>query len=674
MYDNIILAVAKATAKAVISARNSGPWLARHIRAEEHFLKHRLLSATIAILFFGPFSAFPVAAQSDWTAYGHDAGQTKYSPLDQINTNNVDKLTPAWVYHMKPVGPASEIALPSGNGGKARVLTTQATPLIVNGMMYVVTPYNSVIALTPESGELIWIYKLEKSRLMGRSLAYWAGDKKTPASLFFGTGDGRLMSLNAKTGKLTAGFGENGTVNLKVGMIEPPHQDGRYNMTSAPSIYKNLVISGAAVQEDPARGASGDVRAWDVHTGKLVWRFHSIPQPGEVGHDSWPADAWEGRSGANVWGFSSVDTKRGLVFLPFGSPTSDFWGADRAGNDLFGNTLVVLHAKTGKLAWYFQAVHHDINDYDLESAPVMIDVRHDGKNIPAVALTSKTGLMFILDRRNGKPIYGVEERPIPQSTIPGEHSSPTQPFPLKPVQLGRSSFTPADLSTVTPEHHAFCEKMLATEGGMQGGPMFTPYGPNLTIIFPSTVGVVNWHGMSYNPKLGYLFVNTNELGSVGKVAPTAQGTQPPYNRTSPWGMYAEFTDQEKHWPCQQPPWGQMWAINVNTGDVAWKVPFGTIPELDAKGIHNTGSMNYGGSISTGGGLVFIAASNDQHFRALEAATGKTLWDIKMDTGAYVTPSTFMGKDGRQYVVIVDTGGGFFDHTNGDSILSFALPK
>ena len=541
-------------------------------------------------------------------------------------------------------------------------------------MMYLATPYGSIIALKPETGELIWTYKLAQSRLMGRSATYWPGDQATPASIFFGTADGRLISLNAKTGQPTSQFGENGFINLKAGMTETPNQDGRYIMTSAASIYKNLIITGAQLQEAPAKGPAGDIRAWDAHTGKLVWRFHSIPQPGEAGHDTWADDSWKGRSGANVWGFSSVDTERGLVFLPFGSPTSDFYGGDRAGNDLFGNTLVVLHADTGKLAWYFQAVHHDINDYDLESAPVMIDVRRGRKQIPAVALTSKTGLMFILDRRNGKPIYGVEERPVPQSTIPGEHGSPTQPFPLKPVQLGRSSFTPADLSTVTPEHHALCETMLATEGGMQSGPMFTPYGPKLTIVFPSTVGIVNWHGMSYNPKLGYLFVNTNEVASVGKVTPTKPGTEPAYDRTSPWGMYALFFDREKFWPCQQPPWGQLWAINVNTGDVAWKVPFGTIPELDAKGVHNTGSLNYGGSISTGGGLVFIGASTDQHFRAYEAATGKILWDIKMDTGAYVTPSTFMGKDGKQYVVIVDTGGSFFDRTFGDSILAFALPS
>ncbi len=633
-------------------------------------MKVRLACAAIVSFFL----ALPLVAQSDWTSYGHDSGQTKYSPLDQINTRNVDKLTQAWVYHMSSTGQVPEGSASTPNGGSKRRLSTPCTPLIANGMMYVATPFSSVIALKPETGQLIWTYRLASSRVQGRSLTYWPGDKTMPASLFFGTADGRLISLNALTGEAVAQFGENGFINLKTGMIEDPNKDGRYSMTSAASIYKNLIITGAQVQEDPAKGPAGDIRAWDVHTGKLVWRFHSVPRPGEIGNDTWPAEAWKGRSGTNVWGFSSVDSERGLVFLPFGSPTSDFWGGDRAGNDLFGNTLVALHADTGKLAWYFQAVHHDINDYDLESAPVMIDVHRDGMDIPAVAFTSKSGLMFILDRRDGKPIYGVEERPVPQSTVSGEHSSPTQPFPLKPVQLGRSSFNSADISTVTPEHHAFCQNIIATEGGMQGGTMFTPYGPKLTIVFPGTVGVVNWHGMSYNPSLGYLFVNTNALGSIGKITPNEPGKEPPFERTSPWGMYADFWDKDKFWPCQQPPWGELWAINVNTGDVAWKIPFGTVPELDAKGVHNTGSLNYGGSISTGGGLLFIAASNDQHFRAYEAGTGKILWDIKMDTGAYVTPSTFMGKDGKQYVVIVDSGGGFFDKTVGDAILAFALPS
>jgi len=635
-------------------------------------LKYHLLVTAMAA-----FSVtLPLAAQSDWTSYGHDAGQTKYSPLEQINTTNVNQLKQAWVYHLTPA-----VAQAAAPGAKPIKRSSQATPLIVNGLMYLPTPYSTVIALQPETGKLIWTYKLEQSTVHGRTLSYWPGDKTTPASLFFGTADGRLMSLNAKTGRPTVGFGENGTINLKKGMNEnltpegKPDETARYEMTSAGSIYKNLIITGADLQETPGKGPSGDIRAWDVHTGKLVWRFHSIAQPGEVGHETWLDDGWKGRSGTNMWGFSSVDVERGLIFLPFGSPSSDNWGGDRPGNGLFGDSLVALHADTGKLAWYFQAVHHDIFDYDLESAPVMIIVHRNGKDIPAVAVTSKTGLVFILDRRDGKPVFGVEERPVPQSMIPGEHSSPTQPFPVKPVQLGRGSFKPEDVNNVTPEHHAFCEKMLATEGGMQGSTTtFTPYGDKLTIIFPSTVGITNWYGMSYNRKLGYLFANTNEMGSIGKIAPTKPGIDPPKDRTSPWGTYAEFADNSKYWPCQQPPWGQLWAINVNTGEIAWKVPFGTIPELDAKGVHNTGSLNYGGSMTTGGGLLFIAASVDQHFRAYAAASGKILWDIKMETGAYVTPSTFMGKDGKQYVVIVDTGGGFFDKTSGDAILAFALPS
>jgi quinoprotein glucose dehydrogenase len=615
-------------------------------------------------------SAPRLVAQSDWTSFGHDAGQTRFSPLDQINTANAGKLQQAWVYHMKTAGAVAATGAPAGS----RPLS-QATPLIAKDRMYLPTPYSTVIALQPETGTLLWTYKLEHGRAQGRTLSYWPGDKTTPASLFFATNDGRLVSLNAETGKPTAGFGVEGAIDLKDGMYDDvPGNKGRYAMTSPGSIYKDLIITGSDVQETPGHGPSGDVRAWDVHTGKLVWRFHTVPRPGETGHNTWPEDGWKGRSGTNMWGFSSVDLARGLVFLPTGSPTSDNWGGDRAGDDLFGNSLVALHADTGKLAWYFQTVHHDIYDYDLESAPVLVTVHRQGKTIPAVAVIGKAGLMYILDRRNGKPVFGVEERPVPQSTTPGEHSSPTQPFPLKPVPLGRETFSPDEIANVTPEHHAFCEKMLATDGGMQTPKApFTPYGSKLTIIFPSTVGVVNWHGMSYNPKLGYLFVNTNEIGSVGRMAKRPAGSDPPYDRTSPWGTYAEFEDNSKFWPCQQPPWGQLWAINVNTGDVAWKEPFGTIPELDAKGVHNTGSLNYGGSIATAGGLIFIAASDDQHFRAIEAATGKILWDIKMDTGAYVTPSTYLGKDGRQFVAIVSTGGSFFDRTSGDSILAFALP-
>jgi glucose dehydrogenase len=601
--------------------------------------------------------------------YGHDYASTRYSPLKQINTQNVQNLQPAWTYHMKKDGPLSRSAGAVGRGGGRH--SSQATPIVVNGVLYMPTPYSTVIALEPETGKEIWSYKLDHARPAGRGVAYWHGDSKTPASILFGASDGRLRSLNAATGRPTGGFGVDGAVDIKP-LVQNGIPNAQFNITSPVTIYKDLVITGGQVQESPAAGSSGDTLAWDVHTGKLVWRFHSVPHPGEVGNDTWPGESWKNRSGTNVWGFMSIDVERGLIFLPYGSPSYDFYGADRKGKNLFGNSLVALHADTGKLEWYFQTVHHDTWDYDLESSPVLLDVNQGGTKIPAVAIIGKAGLMFILDRRDGKPIFGVEERPVPVSDVPGEASYPTQPFPLKPPPFGRHSFSPDEIATVTPEHKKFCTDMLATEGGMQSGGPYTHYGSKLTVVFPGTLGTINWPGMSYNPDLGYLFLNTVDIADVGKVA-KAEGTDPAYERNSPWGLYVRFWNADKFWPCQQPPWGQLWAVNANTGEVAWKVPFGTDPELEAKGVHGTGTLNFGGSITTAGGLLFIAATYDQHFHAFEAATGKLLWDTKLDTGSYTVPMTYEGKNGKQYVVLTATGGSFYDPTAGDSVIAFALP-
>jgi quinoprotein glucose dehydrogenase len=627
----------------------------------------------IAVLVWAAASTTSAHAQAktDWPMFGHDPSSTRFSPLSQINPDTVHNLARAWTYHMKRNGPASTSAGAIGHGGGRR--SSQATPIVINGTMYLPTPYGTVVALDPETGAEVWTFKLDKGNPAGRAVTYWPGDARTPASILFGTRDGRLFSLNAQTGKLTQSFGDNGIINLKEG-VNNGYPNARYDMTSPPEMYKDLVITGSQVQETPEYGPSGDVRAWDVHTGKLAWQFHSVPHPGEIGNDTWAGNSWKNRSGTNVWGMISVDTERGLVYLPFGSPSYDFYGADRKGKDLFGNSIVALNAKTGKLVWYFQTVHHDLNDYDLESAPVLMTVRRKGKNIPALAVIGKAGLMYILDRRNGKPIYGVEERAIPASDVPGEQSSPTQPFPLKPVPLGRNSYSPADIATITPEHQKFCEDMYKQDGGMKNSGPFTPVGTEMTLIFPGTIGVTNWQGMSFNPKLGYLFVNTMDLGDVGKMQKDAPGSDPPYDRVSPWGAYAHFWDGDKFWPCQQPPWGQLWAINVNTGDVAWKVPFGVIPELDAKGVHNTGAPNYGGSIATAGGLVFIAATNDHRFRAFDAKTGKVLWETTLETGSYNVPMTYQGKNGKQYVVLVATGGSYYDATSGDSLIAFALPQ
>jgi glucose dehydrogenase/cytochrome c5 len=602
--------------------------------------------------------------------YGHDDASTRYSPLKQVNTTNVQNLTLAWTYHLKREGPRPERMGPAGRGGGRRL--SEATPIMVNDTLYLPTPYSTIVALNPETGEEVWTYKFDKGRPAPRGVSYWPGDKVTPASILCGTSDGRLVSLNAKTGKPTVGFGTDGFVDLKAGADNGfPH--AQYDMNSPPSIYKDLVITGAAVQELPAEGASGDIRAWDLHSGKLVWRFHSVPLPGEVGHDTWPDDSWKNRSGTNVWGLMSVDLKRGLIFLPFGSPSYDFYAPDRKGKDLFGNAIVALHADNGKLAWYFQTVHHDIFDYDLESAPVLMDIQKGGTKIPAVAVLGKNGLLFILDRRDGTPVFGVEERSVPASTAPDEEAWPTQPFPLKPEPLGRMSFRPDEIASVTPEQKKYCEDLLATEGGMENRGPYTPFGLKLTIQFPGTIGAANWPGMSYDPQLGYLFVNTNNLGDVGKLVKNPEGKEPPYERHSPWGDYARFWRNDNFWPCQEPPWGQFWAINANTGEVAWKIPFGTIPELDAKGVHGTGALNFGGSIATAGGLVFIAATTDHLFHAFDAKTGKLLWQTTLESGSYTTPMTYEAKNGKQYVALVATGGSFFDTTAGDSVFAFALP-
>jgi glucose dehydrogenase len=602
--------------------------------------------------------------------YNHDPGSTRYSPLNQINAQNVQKLTTAWTYHMNKAGALSHSAGAAGRGGGRH--SSEATPIMVNGVLYMPTPYSTVVALDAETGKEIWSFKPEHARPAGRGVAYWHGDAQTPASILFGTSDGKLMSINAQTGKLTEGFGENGAVNIKP-VVQNGMPNAQFNITSPVTIYKDLAITGGQVQEQPASGSSGDPLAWDVHTGKLVWRFHSVPHAGEVGNDTWPGESWKNRSGTNVWGFMSVDLEQGLVFLPFGSPSYDFYGADRKGQDLFGNSIVALHADTGKLAWYFQTVHHDTWDYDLESPPVLFDVNKAGKKIPAVAVVGKAGYMYILDRRDGKPIFGVEEKPIPPSDVPGESQYPTQPIPVKPQPLARHSFSADELATVTPEHKKFCQDMWATEGGMVSGGPFTSYGSKLSVVFPGTLGATNWPGMSYNPELGYLFINTVSIADVGKVAKVAEGSDPPYERNSPWGLYVRFWDVDRFWPCQQPPWGELWAINANTGDVAWKEPFGVDEELEAHGVKGAGTLNFGGSITTAGGLLFIAATKDQHFRAFEAATGKILWDTKLETGSYTVPMTYSGKNGKQYVVIVAAGGSFYDKTAGDSVIAFALP-
>jgi quinoprotein glucose dehydrogenase len=617
--------------------------------------------------------------QNDWPTFGHDPGGQRYSPLSQINPQNVSTLTRAWTYHMKIAeadAPPSASGAPvatgrrggrGGRGGGGR--SWEVTPLVVNGVMYLQTAYNRVVALEPETGKEIWTTTIPGGPPATRGLEYWVGDKQSPPELFFGTEDGRLIALNAKTGKLVPGFGNEGVVDMKPGASNG-FPDARFGLSSPPIIYKNAIITGAHVQESPSLGASGDTRAWDIHTGKLLWTFHATPHPGEPGSETWEGDSAKNRSGTNVWGLMTIDMERGIVYMPFGEPTADYWGGDRKGNNLYSTTLVAADALTGKVKWYFQAVHHDTWDYDLGAPPVLFDIVQKGKKVPVVAELSKMGLLFILNRETGKPIFGVEERKVPtDDALPGDVASPTQPFPLKPPPLARNSFKREDIATVTPEHQKFCQELFDQEGGLHAGGPFTHYSTKPSVIFPSSIGGGNWNPPSYDPKLGYLFVNTQDFGSLNQMVKNSNGS---YSRAGFAGT-SRFWDPEKQWPCNQPPWGRIFAINVNTGDIAWESTLGITEELPADK-QRTGRPNIGGSVATGGGLVFIGATDDSRFRAFDSKTGKELWVTKIDAGSHNAPITYQGKDGKQYVVLTATGGGFLnDRSSADSVIAFALP-
>ena len=620
-------------------------------------------------------------AQTDWPMFGHDPGGMRYSPLKQINKKNVGQLRIAWQFDTVEVdaptatpplvshgnaaaesapeapkagGPAHSAERPRGQ----RPRLAEAIPLVVGGVLYMSTGYNRVIALDTETGAKIWEYESKHSPAF-RGVSYWPGMKGYAPQIVFGTLDGWLISLNAKTGKPSPGFGEAGMVNLKPGVA------GRFpnvhlGITSPPAIYKNLVITGGSPGEMPTYGAMGDIRAWDLRTGKLVWTFHTIPRPGEPNHDAWQDDEWDNRSGANSWGFITIDVKRGMAFVPIGTPNTDFYGGDRKGSNLYGSSLVALDAATGKMKWYFQTTHHDNWDYDLASAPILITVKQNGKKIPAVAQISKNSYLFIFNRVTGQPIFDVKEVPVANdNAAPGDANWPTQPIPVKPPPLSRTTFTADDIATVTPEHEKYCRQLLALEGGaMTGGP-FAQYGPKLRVIFPGWTGGTNWGGGSFDPKLGYLFVDTKSLANFNKLVPRADGKG--YRRVGPdnppprLGDY--FWDGAKQWPCQKPPWAELIAVNVNTGDIAWRVPLGSFEELDKLGVPKTGTpTTNGGSMATAGGLVFIGATIDGKFRAFDSHTGAELWTTDLGVDVNSIPVTWLGKDNKQYIAVFASGG------------------
>ena len=619
----------------------------------------------------------PPNPSSDWPMFSHDLSGTRFSPLRQINPGNVSRLKLAWRMPYR----ADRNAAVGGLGG-----LTEATPIVVNGIMYLPAE-NRVLALDAATGKEIWKFEVSASpgnALSRRGVTYWPGEAGIPARIFVTAGK-RLIALNATTGESVQGFGTNGEID----MVVP------YN--SPPTVFRNLLFVGANVGEQPATGPPGNTRAFDARTGAKVWEFHSVPQPGEVGNDSWPSDGWKDRTGANNWGFyMTVDTERSILYTVFGSPASDYYGFDRKGNNLFGNSVVALDAASGKLKWYFQTVHHDLWDMDLPPAPLLMDITVKGKKIPALVQTGKLGLVFILNRVTGEPVFGVEERAVPQSDVPGEFTSATQPFPLKPPILGKHDYKPEDLVTATDTteaHAAACRELVEKSGGVVNRGPYTPWAyrapggpPRTALNFPGDIGGTDWGGISGDPNSGYVFINTLNYGSLGWIEKRPENSRVPYDRASVWGnpVASKFWDRkvnaqgqllgEQSWPCQKPPWGQFTAINANSGDIVWQVTLGVTDELP-EGKKNTGRINMGGSIATAGGVVFIGATNDKRFRGFDAKTGKELWVTKLDNSAISVPITYQAK-GKQYVAVTGSGGGGItdpDLTKNESLYVYSLP-
>lgn len=591
----------------------------------------------------------PVSGQQNWVQVGQDPGHSKYSTLDQINTSNVHKLERVWTFH---------------TGDKSGFF--ESTPLVVDGTMYV-SAQNGVFALDPVTGTRHW--QFETDGATRRGLAYWPGDAKTAGRILVSS-QTKLLAIDTQTGKLSQEFGQGGFIDMGTTMASPP------------SVYEDILITPAA---RPV------IRAWNARTGAPIWTFHLIAQPGDPNHKTWENDAWKTAGGTNTWGYLSVDEQRGIVYIPVSTAGGDYVGVERPGDNLYGTSLVAVHIATGKRLWHQQLVHHDIWDFDLGAAPTLFEAVKDGKPIPAVAQITKMGMLFMFDRVTGAPIFGIEERPVPQSTVPGEKTSPTQPFTVKPPPLARISMKKSELpTTISPEHTAYCAA-LWDKYNLQDSVPYTPWKLHQDIVmFPGALGGGNWNGVSYNKKLGLIITNVMNAGQWGHLVEVkpgeggrggpgrggpggsddGSGPRSPYRKVTPEG--GRFWEPDRRYPCNEPPWGELIAVSTSTGDIAWRVPLGEFEELEKKGI-KTGTASLGGGITTAGDLVFIAATIDGYFRAFDARNGTELWRTKLEVPAHAMPATYMGRDGKQYVVITAGGGGFLRSPLSDVVAAFRLP-
>jgi quinoprotein glucose dehydrogenase len=604
-------------------------------------------------------AAAPNTAAQDWVGWGNGSFYQRFAPADQINASNVGQLKPVWKFTVAQKG------------------YWEITPIVVDGVMYLQDMQGNAIALDAETGRELWRFSSGQPARM-RALSYWPGDAAHGPRLVMGASD-RIYALDIATHQPAPGFGgAKGYIDIREGFAA---RQVRYAVTSPPAIYKNLIITGPATQEFGAHGPPGDPRGYDVITGKLAWRFHIVPRPGERNAGSWGEEGWKDRSGPSAWGAMSVDGQAGLVFIPTGNPADSFVGADRRGDNLYANSVLALDAMTGAYRWHFQLVHHDLFDYDTAAAPTLLDLTVAGRKVPALVEASKDGLMFILDRRNGKPVFGVEERAVPQSTIPGEKTSLTQPFPKKPGPLAKLGMSRAEISDITPQAHAFCTALWDKLGLTDSAPFQPPRLNGPSLMLPGNVGGLGgvWGGISADPRTGFVFVNTNNLPAYGYVVSAAKDDPNAVGGYKMDRAYTKFMDANGL-PCIAPPWGEMIAVNAQTGDIAWRKPLGAAEIYGAAGA-KTGLVNMGGSLATGGNLVFIGATSMAYYgakayqpvlRAFDSRNGSELWSVRLSSPVEGNPMSFVGRSGRQYVVAPESGS---VSSKGEvGLVAFALPR
>ncbi len=603
-----------------------------------------------------------------------DLAADRYSPLDEINAGNVSELARGWTFRL------------NGN--------STAVPIVVDGAMYVPSR-DRVVALDGDTGATIWEYSRPTPdagatsagpgggapTVSTRGVSYWPGNgTDAPRILFMSRAN--LIAVDAATGKPAQGFGVNGVVDVGV----------PYGGT--PTIYRNVAIIGAASGEVP-QGPAGNPRAFDVRTGAKLWEFQTVPKPGEPYNDTW-GDGWKDRGGTNMWAFAApIDAERGIAYLPISGPAPNYYGGDRPGNDVFGNSIVAVDARTGKYLWHFQTVHHDLWDTDMPSGGGLFEFDKDGVRMPAIAQVGKSSFLYVLDRTTGKPLIDVEEQPVPKGDVPGEWYSPTQPIPAKPPSLARTTFTDADIVTAedtSPEHAAACRDYMRRSGGFYNAGPFTPFlykapdaPPKSTIQLPGGTGGVNWGGMAVDPTTGIVFVNSHDTSLVGWVQKKdpnvtysfeAVGSKQPYDRASIGGVGPFFTfsaplsgqyDENGRpvgpsLPCNRPPWSKLMAVNANTGEILWQSTLG-LNEALPPGKELVGGSGSAGPSVTAGGLVFVGATNDRRFRAFDAKSGAELWNTMLDNVANANPMSYAGKSGKQRIAVVA----------GDEVVTFALP-